>query len=247
MANDAVDWLVTVSKHSRKIIELSGLAIRDPEAYNTLPARQALREAMTVHKDALFAALPDDFPPSRRGDLARHIGFCEANDWHDIILFDVPDILAKAETYALQLPAAKTGGIEEFIHARFRPRLELAMRADNPDYHALILACSVDLATLFKRKSGANDDSDGEVGRMLSPNNPQLIVPAVLESETGRNIQRGAMLLMQGWRAFIRNPHAHEERPTDKEYMVHALMLMSFLARILDAARPIQPEEEPEA
>ena len=70
------------------------------------------------------------------------------------------------------------------------------------------------------------------------------MVPAKLETETERNIQRGAMLLMQGWRAFVRNPHAHEERPTDKEYMVHALMLMSFLARILDGATPTQPQQE---
>jgi hypothetical protein len=241
MANDAVEWLAAVSKHCRKLVELVGLAIRDQEEYQTQAAKNALREALKTHKDALRAILPDDFPASRIGDLARHIGFCDPNDWYDIVLFDVPDILAKAETYAVETHADKSGGIEDYLHARFRPRLDLAMRADNPDFHALILACSVDLATLFKRKSGANDDSDGEIGRVLNRDNPVLRVPAQIQSETDRNLQRGAMLLMQGWRAFIRNPHAHEERPTDKEYMVHALMLMSFLARIVDSATPIDP------
>ncbi|HET9637716.1 MAG TPA: TIGR02391 family protein [Allosphingosinicella sp.] len=244
MANDAVEWLATVSRHCRKLIELAGLAIRDAGEYDSKAARAALKEALTVHKEALFAALPQDFPASRRGDLARHIGFCEPNDWYDIVLFDVPDLLAKAEAYAVEMPGGRTSGIEEYIHARFRPRLELAMRVENPDFHALILACSVDLATLFQRKSGANDDSDGEIGRVLNRDNPVLIVPHKLETETERNIQRGAMLLMQGWRAFIRNPHAHGERPTDREYMVHALMLMSLLARILDGAAPTNPKGE---
>jgi hypothetical protein len=240
VANNAVEWLALISKHCRKLIELAGLAIRDQEEYEGPAARKALREALSVHKDALFAALPENFPPSRRGDLARHIGFCEPNDWYDLVLFDVPDLLAKAETYALGMPAGKTREVEDYLHARFRPRLELAMREDNPDFHALILACSVDLATLFKRKANANDDSDGEIGRVLNANNPLLVVPAALETDTDRNIQRGALLLMQGWRAFIRNPHAHEERPTDEEYMVHALMLMSLLARILDGAAPVR-------
>lgn len=241
MANDAVEWLATVSKHCRKMIELAGLAIRDAEKYETAEARGGLREALQVHKDALQVLLPDDFPHNRIGDLHRHIAFCEPNDWNDIVLFDVPDILAKAETYAVENYAGKTGGIEDYLHARFRPRLELAMQADRPDWHDLILTCSVDLATLFKQKSGANDDSDGEIGRVFNKDNPVLQVTEALQTPTGQNLQRGSMLLMQGWRAYIRNPHAHEERPTDKEYMVHALMLMSFLARIIDGATRVDP------
>jgi uncharacterized protein (TIGR02391 family) len=243
MANDAVEWLATVSTHCRKMIELAGLAIRDEEEYLAPAAKRGLKEALTTHRDALHALLPGDFPRSRMGDLSRHIGFCDPNDWYDIVLFDVPDILAKAETYAVENHANKTGGIEDYIHARFRPRLELAMQVDPPDYHALLLACSVDLATLFKRKSGANDDSDGEIGRVFSPANPVLMVPPQLQSDTERNLQRGTLQMMQGWRAFIRNPHAHEERPTDREYMVHALMLMSFLARIIDGATRVEPPE----
>jgi uncharacterized protein (TIGR02391 family) len=243
MANDAVEWLATVSRHCRKMIELAGLAIRDREEYETPAAKNGLREALATHKDALRAILPENFPNSRIGDLSRHIHFCDHNDWNDIVLFDVPDILAKAETYAVDTHSDQSGGIEEFLHARFRPRLELTMRAENPDFHALILACSVDLATLFKRKSGSNDDSDGEIGRVFNRDAPVLMVPAQLQSETERNLQRGALLLMQGWRAFIRNPHAHEERPADKEYMVHALMLMSFIARIIDGATHIEPPE----
>lgn len=225
------------------MIELAGLAIRDAEGYATEGAKIALRDALRTHKEGLQALLPDDFPLSRIGDLNRHIGFCEPSDWHDIVLFDVPDILAKAETYAVETHAGKSDGLEEYLHPRFRPRLELAMMADAPDYHALILACSVDLATLFKRKSGADDDSDGSIGRVFSRENPALLVSGQLQTETDKNLQRGAQQLMQGWKAFIRNPHAHEVRPADREYMVHALMLMSFLARIIEGANTVEPPE----
>lgn len=237
MPNVALEFSINVSRHCRKLIEIAGLAIRDQDEYESQAARNALKAALTAHQQALEAILPPDFPGGRRGDLARHIHFCQPNDWHDIVLFDVPDIMAKAEGYAVTLPADELGELEGYIHARFRPRLSMTLQQDQPDFHALILTCCVDLATLFRQKSGAADDSDGEIGRVFSPNNPILMVPANLKIETDRNIQRGSMLLMQGWKSFLRNPHVHGERPADREYAIHALMLMSFLARIIDGAK----------
>lgn len=238
-AAKSTEWLAFVSEHCRKLIALAGVALRDLKEFDKQADKVALREAMKAHREAIQGLLPEDFPASRIGDLARHIGFCDPVDWYDIVLFDVPDILAKAEKYALEMPDG-VSGLEEFIHARFRPRLELASKAAKPDFHALILTCCVDLATLFTRKSGAADDSDGEIGRVFSPNAPVLRVPPKLENDTERNIQRGTLMLMQGWRAFLRNPHAHEVRPTDREYAVHALMLMSLLARLIDGAQKVE-------
>lgn len=236
MPNAATDFCINVSRHCRQIIETAGLAIRDKDHYENAGARTALKAVLTGHQQALEAILPPDFPGARRGDLARHIHFCEPNDWHDIVLFDVPDIMAKAEIYAANLLTDDLGELEGYIHARFRPRLAMALQQDQPDFHALILTCCVDLATLFQQKSGANDDSDGEIGRVFSPQNPVLIVPTELVTETEQNIQRGSLLLMKGWKAFLRNPHVHAERPADREYAIHALMLMSFLARIIDGS-----------
>lgn len=244
MADDATIWLARISEHCRQIIELAGVAVRDREAYEEEPAKSMLRDALRAHADAIKAALPDDFPQSRFGDLSRHIHFCDPGDWFDMITMDVPDILANAERYALEIPANSLGEVGDYIHVRFRPRLELALQAAEPDYHDLLLTCCVELATHFKSKSGANDDSEGEIGRVFKPQEPVLMVPAALETETQRNRQRGAMMLLQGWRAFIRNPHAHEVQPTDKEYMLHALMLMSFIARIIDGATLVEPQAD---
>jgi hypothetical protein len=239
MADEATIWLARVSEHGRGIIALAGVAIRSRDEYEQEPTKGMLRNAMAVHRDAIAAVLPEDFPASRLGDLSRHIHFCDHGDWFDILTVDVPDILAKAEAYALAMPTNTVGEIGDYIHARFRPRLELAMQAPQPDFHALILTCCVDLATHFKSKSGAQDDSEGEIGRVLNSHNPVLRVSDGLTTDTERNRQRGAMLMMQGWRAFLRNPHAHEVQPTDKEYMIHSLMLMSFIARIIDGATPV--------
>lgn len=236
MPSPSTEWLVAVSTHCRKITALAGLALRGAEEYESTAARAALKSALKGHYDALSALLPDDFPISRRHDLARHIGFCEPTDWHDMVIMDVPEILADAEKYALSMPANTVGALEAFVHPLFRPRLELTMAQAEPDYHALILACSVDLATHFKKHTQAADDSEGEMGKAFGGNTPKFVVPMKLETETEKNIQRGSLMLMQGWRAFIRNPHSHEVRPTDQQYMIHALMLMSFLARIIDGA-----------
>lgn len=241
MAAESTEWLASISEHCRKLIELAGVALRDLKEYEKEADKDTLREALKAHRDAIQGLLPEDFPASRIGDLSRHIGFCDPVDWYDIVLFDVPDILAKAEKYALEM-ADGVSGVEEFIHARFRPRLELALKGAEPDFHALILTCCVDLATLFTRKSGAADDSDGEIGRVFSPNAPVLMIPPKLENDTERNIQRGALMLMQGWRAFLRNPHAHEVRPADREYAVHALILMSLLARLIDGAQKVEED-----
>lgn len=241
MPNNAVHWLASVSEHCRKLIEIAGLAIRDHALYEQEANKGQLQAALKAHADALNALLPDDFPQSRIGDLLRHIRFCDPHDWYDIVLFDAPDILAKAEKHAQEIEPSP-GEIEDYIHARFRPRYEMTMREPEPDYHALLLTCCVELATLFKRKSGAADDSDSEIGRVFKKDDPVLRVPQQFESETDKNLQRGAMLLMQGWRAFLRNPHAHEVRPTDDEYVVHSLMLMSFLARIIDAATVVEAD-----
>jgi len=241
MADESTIWLARISEHCRGIIQLAGVAIRDRQEHESDPAKSMLRAALKAHRDAIAAILPEDFPVSRIGDLGRHIHFCDHGDWIDMVTMDVPDVLAKAEEYARAMPSNVIGAIGDFIHVRFRPRLELALQAPEPDYHALILTCCVDLATHFKSKSGANDDSDAEIGRTLNAQNPVLRVPGALETETERNRQRGAMLMMQAWRAFMRNPHAHEVQPTDKEYMVHALMLMSFIARIIDGATRIDP------
>lgn len=243
MADEATTLLARVSEHCRQIIELAGVAIRDREEYEEEPAKSILRNALRTHRDAIAAVIPEDFPQSRLADLTRHIHFCDPNDWFDMITMDVPDILAKAETYALAMPANRLGEMADYIHVRFRPRLELAMQAPEPDYHALLLTCCVDLATHFRSKSGAADDSNGEIGRVFNVQNPVLMVPAALEDDTQRNRQRGAMLLMQGWRAFIRNPHAHEVQASDREYTVHALMLMSFIARIIDFSTVVEDED----
>ncbi len=212
------------------------MAIRNPEDYGAELTRNALRDAMSNHLGAIRAALPQEFPNSRIDDLGRHIYFCEQNDWFDIVLHDVPDLLAKAEMFAKEMQVTDAGSFDRFLHPEFRARVELAEQADQPNYHDLIVACCTALATQFTRKSGAENDSDGEIGRVFSPNEPVLMVPSDLDNETNRNRQRGALLLMQGWRAFVRNPHAHGEQPYDEEYAVHVLMLMSFLGRILDGS-----------
>lgn len=233
---DPTAWLADVSRHGRALTEAASLAWRDEQEYKEAAAKKQLQALLKLHKDELVKLLPEDFPASRIGDLSRHIGFCDPGDWRDIVLFDIPDILAKAEKYATSLRDIRVNDLEGYVHPLFRTYLAVASNQASPDYHGLVLKACVVLASEFKKKSGAKDDSDGEIGKAFGGNAPTLLVTGKLTDETDKNFQRGALLLFQGLRAFFRNTYSHDEIPTDRETAVQAIILFSLAARILEGS-----------
>lgn len=234
MIQDPTSWLADVSRHCRAITEAAALAWRDVDEYDEKAARDQLRKVLALHKEELAKLLPADFPRSRMGDLGRHIGFCDLSDWKDIVLFDVPDVLAKAEAYSAGLRDVRVGELDAYVHPLFRTHLAVVSNQVQPDYHGLILKACVVFASEFKKKTGAKDDSDAEIGKALGGTNPTLLVTGSLDSEADKNFQRGALLILQGLRAFFRNTYSHEELETDRETAVQAIMLLSLAARILE-------------
>jgi uncharacterized protein (TIGR02391 family) len=245
MIENPVEWLASVSKQCRLITETAALGWLEAEQSGATGQLTETKPVLVEHFRSLRDLIPEDFPNSRLSDLARHIKFCELHDCKDIVLNDVPDVLAKAEEYATELPTNRVGELSDYLAPQFRQRFEMTLAQPEPDYHALVLTCCIALGDMFKRKAGVAEDSDSELGRAFKANDPLLLVTGSLNSEQDRNYQRGAMLLFQGARAFLRNTHAHEQVPTDKELAVHALMLLSLLADILGASKVVA-EEQPE-
>jgi uncharacterized protein (TIGR02391 family) len=230
-------WLADVSKICRKITEQAVVAMRDARD-EELPWNKPLDAAKVVlveHLEKLDFLLPEDFPISRIGHLARHIHFCQQGDCVDIAAFDIPDILEKAEKYAVShIPEAPSGDIGDYLHAHYRARLDREMVSAEPDYHALVLKASVLLGDTFKQKTGVRDDKDAEIGKAFRLDKPKLKVMPDLSSETNQNFQRGTMLLLQGVRAFYRNTHSHGIIDTSQKHAVHALIIMSVLTEIIE-------------
>ncbi|WP_179214840.1 TIGR02391 family protein [Octadecabacter ascidiaceicola] len=209
----------------------------EPEPKGTLEAAQTvLRRDLAALKELL----PEDFPKSRLGDLSRHIGYCHMHDCLDMAGFDLPDIMAKAEQYVLaQAPREISGEIGNYLHTNFRARLDREMAMSEPDYHALVLKAAIILGDTFKEKTGATDDKNDEIGKALRIDQPTIKVMSNLETETNKNFQRGTMLLLQGVRAFYRNTYAHGQIAASHRNAVHALVIMSMLAEVIDGSERV--------
>lgn len=230
-------WMADVSKVCRSITGQAVIGFRDatyeqPPVSGTL---HAVQNVLSVHLEQLLELIPSDFPQSRLSDLGRHIHFCHAQDCIDIAGFDIPDILQKAEEYAVaQIPTTPSGDVGDYLHTKFRARFDQELLASEPDFHALVLKSCVILGDTFKAKAGVTDDRDAEIGKAFKSDEPTLRVPQTLESQTDTNFQRGTMLLMQGARAFYRNTFSHSEIQPNLRQTVHALMLISMLTEIVE-------------
>ena len=231
------EWLAQVSKTCRQITEQSVVALRDAPD-EVLPSRSTLQSAQVVlksHFARLEELLPSDFPKSRMSDLARHIHFCQQGDCIDIAAFDIPDILEKAEVYAVDhIPTEPSGEIGDYLHSNYRARLDREIASSEPDYHSLILKASLLLGETFKLKVGAKDDKDSEIGKAFKMDDPALKVLPDLTTETNKNFQRGTMLLLQGARAFYRNTYAHGIINPNHRQTMQALVLISMLTEIIE-------------
>ena len=88
---------------------------------------------------------------------------------------------------------------------------------------------------IYKNKTGQEDDGASLMNMLFTPNNPQLIFED-LNTETGKNIQKGYMQIFSGAMTGIRNPKAHENQSLDKESAYRRLVFASLLMDKIDEA-----------
>jgi uncharacterized protein (TIGR02391 family) len=242
---DPTQWLAKVSKLCRRMTEQAVIAYRDAEYEDPKPrgTLEAVQTVLSRDYEELSALLPDDFPKSRLGDLRRHISFCHVHDCIDIAGFDLPDVMEKAEQYALaQAPRELSGEIGNYLHPYYRARLDREMAMADPDYHGLIAKAAIVLGDSFKAKAGVKNDKDSEIGRAFNLDKPVIKVMDDLTSETNKNFQRGTMLMLQGVRAFYRNTYTHGQIAATHRNAVHALIVMSLLNEIIDGATLVEKQ-----
>ena len=235
-------WFARVSRALRRLSSAALEAYLEAEDSDDRQVPDGTKPLLETHLHALKELLPEGFPASALGNLSRHVHFSERGDCHDIVRFDVPDVLEKAERFAVALSREHEGteherDIVNFVDEIFRAKLVATINADQPDWHALILQCSVLLVERFKSITGLQSDSMDAIGRAFSLRDPILLLPPDLDSETNRSLQQGALLLFQGFRQYIRNPHAHGVTLTDEDGAHQMLMFMTLLLDILGSAR----------
>lgn len=84
---------------------------------------------------------------------------------------------------------------------------------------------------LIRKRTELEGDGPGLVGKAFSLDDPYLVL-SELETETGRNDQKGFMQILQGAYLGVRNPKAHSlELKPDKIVAAQYLVFASLLAR----------------
>ena len=93
---------------------------------------------------------------------------------------------------------------------------------------------------LIRSKTGIDKDGSSLVGEVFSINDPKLVF-SDLETESGRNDQKGFLQILQGAYIGIRNPKAHSlQTDLDRLKAAQYLVFASLLARRIDEARIIE-------
>lgn len=105
------------------------------------------------------------------------------------------------------------------------------------DYRNATLDAIVALFDMLRNKTGLDMDGDNLCNQAFSPSDPILILSEI-ETDSGRNDQRGFMDIFKGFYRGVRNPKAHSLiHDLDAIKSAQHLILASLLARRIDESK----------
>lgn len=240
---DLESWHWELTKQLRKIQSLAFGAYEETLYTENKKIDAEAKRALSDQFDTIWKLLPDDFPASAIHNMSRHIGFCEASDMRDIAIRDAVDVQEKADHYLshhkkTQPPIPAEYDARTLISGLFQEAVEDTFVARKPDFHMMVLKCCLLLGREFGAKTGMEDDLSS-YGKAFNVRDPMLLVPPDLDTETHRSTQQGAMFLFQGYRAFLRNTHAHDIKEAEASFAMQAVVFLSVLAQILESSRKV--------
>lgn len=94
---------------------------------------------------------------------------------------------------------------------------------------------------LIRQRTGLSEDGDELIGKTFSLTKPYLILSEI-ESESGKNDQKGFMQIFKGVYQGVRNPKAHSlSSDLTQIEAAQYLVLSSLLARRVEEARFVEP------
>jgi uncharacterized protein (TIGR02391 family) len=176
------------------------------------------------------------FPIEEMGALGRHIAFGDPNDYNDILTRDLPSIEAKAEAHtraAAEEPPKI--GFEELLHPIVHENA--FHHYMNGHYRDAVLNSIVAIFDLLRNRTKLDLDGAALATQALSLEKPLLIL-SELDSDSGRNDQKGFMQILVGAYLGIRNPKAHSlNHDLDAEKAAQYLVFASLLARRVDESK----------
>ena len=231
-----IEWLISVSEKCRDLAAKANdakghLAAEEPDAAKTINGyMKADYEALVQ----LWKQVdPEMKNTGRLGDLARHIKFGMDNDYDDILKQDVPSVLKAAEALARE-------GAKEVTVLGFEGLLHPAVVASslgqyrNGHLRDAVLNGVIAVFDMIRARTGLKLDGKDLVGQAFGTEKGKLVF-SELETETGRNDQKGFLQIYEGIYTGVRNVKAHSlTHDLNEQKAAQYMVMLSLLARRVD-------------
>lgn len=217
-----LDVLRTKAVQAQQQLEARGL--------DTLEDRDDVSAAWRV----VYERFPEDFKPPRAGDLARHLHFAQAHDFHDIVAFDIPAIEKAVKQYGHdpeELIARELDELDtdleawELLHAAIRDAC--LRRFHEGQYHEAVRAAVELLMDALRSLSGRSDDGDALIRGGIGVGKPVGFSSNSNDSE--KAVTEGLKLILQGLYKGVRNPASHGFTDYSRLEAFQILATCSFL------------------
>jgi uncharacterized protein (TIGR02391 family) len=231
-----LDWFITVNTL------LQQMRKKATDATAHLNAGQAdVAKSVQEYLKADYQRLCDlwkekGFNYRELGNLGRHIVFGEANDYNDTLRRDLADTQRLAESYARETkPPAVMFGFENLLH----PVIQAASLKQFADGHLRdsVLNSVTAIFDLIRQRTGLRHDGSALATEAFAMERARLIFSEI-DTDSGKNDQKGFMQIISGMYAGIRNPKAHSLMH-DLDYYKAAqyLIFASLIARRVEEAK----------
>ncbi len=197
--------------------------------------------------DRIVELFPEDFHPSRAGDLARHIAFAMPHDFHDIENFDIPAVVDSVKRYGRkgkyfideEIEQAQVGSdVGELLHPQIRDAcMDLLASRRFGDAAQKSVGLLMDE---LRRLSRYDADGDKLIRKVVGTQPGQLGF-SDCQSIGSMRVTEGLKIIAQGLYKGVRDPLSHgwdEMRSTD------ALQVMSMVSFLLTNLRfVVEPDD----
>jgi uncharacterized protein (TIGR02391 family) len=179
---------------------------------------------------------PEMKSTGRLSDLARHIGFGMSNDYRDILKNDIPAVLKAAEALAregsrdagalgfddLLHPAIVASSLDQYRHGHLRDA---------------VLNGVIAVFDMIRSRTGFKLDGKDLVGQAFGIEKGKLVFSEI-ESETGKNDQKGFLQIYEGIYTGVRNVKAHSlNHDLNQQKAAQYLVTLSLLARRVEECK----------
>ena len=197
---------------------------------------------MEADYDQLLSLWRQKFPDETLGRLGQHLHFGMDCDLSDMISHDLPELDERAEKHLLETSGkneVEQAGFEDLLH----PVIVKSSLKAYQDGHLResVLNSVVAVFQMIRNLTGLDLDGDALINEALSLGHP-LLVLSNLDTESGRNDQKGFIQIYKGVFQGVRNPKSHTlDHDLTSVKAAQYLVFSSLLARRIEEATEAKP------